>query len=680
MSPKDIEEKMNLDESDCCPRRRKRKRRRTGSNSEDEDETYDPNLSNELITMKRRSLKRKYKHRRITISNGTIPKLIPIKQCSSLENSSNLPEVSTSLCSVEHIKSEKANSDSTLVSSVPIKTQENLLPPQSDRTTPEKVDSPNVKTTVYNSTINAVPTIKLLQSTAAFKPAHTIMTSRVQGKNSFQTTYYPGTQMVTIPNQKNQIMLNRPRVLLPKPKKVVQMMMSPNVINLDSDSDEPLAIQMTDSQNVQNMPFNKNTTVNADSQSTTAVPVALVSTDNCCSNDKIKINEIREQPLRELYTSIKRNEKNFSEIVFLPHKEPFIHTLDNLKVKFHQILEDTRGEETSTNIVKEAQSKIQSLYNEICKTITQLAYINDRIVRDYCSWERSHNKESKAVGEYISKAVSLNDDNKIPLDMTCVSDSDAEFDNEDVTIMNPSELVLSTNVFKTFSKKKWMVDQGVGNSSILYKDKSMQVFEFESKDYEETIGHSILMKTNNNPSTNKSDLNTIITPSKHFNKYQEQFIYYLQHIEDRRTEINYLSNNDLESVTDMEMVPNSPEILIDEIPSINLSKSIDNQKDSKTKTVNNVPDSELILSVPKPVPNNLRLKKISINNRDINTEVEIAHTNITCNNDFILPKTQNLNVKKAIETVINSLIVNETNSNENLNNSTGEDDITIIED
>lgn len=680
MSPKDIEEKMNLDESDCCPRRRKRKRRKTGSNSEDEDETYDPNLSNELITIKRKSFKRKYKHRRITISNGTVPRLIPIKQCLSPENSSYPPEVSTSLCSIEHIKSENANSDGTLVSSVTMKTQENLLPPQSDRTTPEKVDSPNVKTTVYNSTINAVPTIKLLQSTASFNPTHTTVTSRAQGKNSFQTTYYPGKQMVTIPNQKHQMMLNRSRVLPPKPKKVVQMMMSPNIINLDSDSDEPLAVQMTNSQNVQNMPLNKNTTFNADSESTKAVPVALVSTDNSRSNNKIRMNEIIEQPLRELYTSIKKSEKNFSEIVFLPHKEPFNHTLDNLKVKFHQILEDTRSEETSRNIVKEAQSKIQSLYDEICKTITQLAYINDRIVRDYCSWERSNNKESKAVGEYISRSLSLNDDNKIPLDMTCVSDSDAEYENEDVTIMSPSELVLSTDVFKTFSKKKRMVDQSVGNSSILYKDKSMQVFEFESKDYEETIGHSILMKANNNPSTDKTDLHPIITPNKHFNKYQEQFIYYLQHIEDRGTEINYLSNNVLESFTDIEMVPNTPEILIDEIPSINLSKSIDDRKDSKRKIVNNVPDSELIVSVPKPVPNNLRLEKISINNRDINTEVEIAHKNITCNNDFISPKAQNLNVNKAIETVINSLIVNETNSNENLNNSNAEDDITIIED
>ncbi|XP_035728236.1 uncharacterized protein LOC118444247 [Vespa mandarinia] len=679
MSPEDIEEKMNLDESECCPRRRKRKRRRNGSNSEDEDETYDPNLSNEPITAKRRSLKRKYKHRRITISNGTIPRLVPIKQClsSSTENSSKSPEVSTSLCSDEHIKNDNATINSgTLVTTVPIKTQENALSPRSDQTTKEKIDSPNLKTTVYNSTINAVPTVKLLQSTAAFKPMHTIIASRVQGKNSFQTTYYPATQMVTIPNQKHHIMLNRSRVLLPKPKKVVQMMMAPNVINLDSDSDEPSAIQ---SMNSQNMPLNKNTTVNADSQSTIAVPVALVSTDNSCSNNRTNINEVREQPLRELYTNIKKSEKNFSQIVFLPYKEPFNYILDNLKIKFHQILEDTRNEKTSTNIIQEAQFKIHSLYNEICNTVTQLAYINDRIVRDYSSWERSHNRENKVIEKSISRALPLEDVNKIPLDMTCVSDSTAESDNEDVvTIMKPSELVLSTNVFETFSKKKRMVNQGVGNSSILYTDKSVQVFNFESKDYEKTIGHSILMKANNNPSTNNSDLQPIITPNKHFGKYQEQFIFYLQHIEDHGMEIDDSSNEVLESLTGMEMDSSSPEILINEIPSINLSKStkLNDQKDRKAKTVNNVPETELILSLPKPVPNNLRVEKISINNRDINTEVEKAHTKITCN---ILPKTQNLDVKKAIETVINSLIVNETNSTENLNNST-EDDITIIED
>ncbi|KAL2714571.1 transcriptional regulator ATRX-like [Vespula squamosa] len=623
MSPEDIEERMNLDESECCPRRRKRKRRKTGSNSEDEDETYDPNLINEPVTTKRRSLKRRHKHRRITISNGTVPRLVPIKQCfsSSTENSSKPPE-----------------SGSTFVSPVPIKTQENLLSSQSDQTIQEKVDPPNVKTTLYNSTINAVPTVKLLQSTAAFKPMHTIIASRVQAKNS--------------------------------------------------DSDEPSAIQLMNSQNMQNMPLNKNTTVNADSQPTTAVPVALVSTDNNSSNNKTIINEVVEQPLRELCTkNFKKSEKNFSQIVFLPYKEQFNHTLDNLKVKFHQILENTRSEETSTNIIQEARSKIQHLYDEICNTVTQLACINDRIVRDYGSWERSHNTGNKVIKKLITRALSLEENNKIPLDMTCVSDT-TEFVNEDVITMNPSDLVLSTNIFEAFSKKKRMISQCVGNSSIFYADKSIQVYDLESKDYEKTIGHSILMKANNNPSTKNNSSQPIITSNKHFGKYQEQFIFYLQHIEDHGIEIDDSSNDVvLESLTGIEMDSSTPKILMNEIPSINLSKSTklndlptsqkNREKNRKTKTMNNVPEAELILSVSKPIPNNLRFVETSINNRDINTEVEKQRTKITSS---IIPKRQNLDIKKAIETVINSLIANDTNSTENLNNATTEDDITIIED
>ncbi|KAL2738325.1 transcriptional regulator ATRX-like [Vespula maculifrons] len=606
ISPEDLEERMNLDESECCPRRRKRKRRKTGSNSEDEDETYDPNFNNEPITAKRRSLKRRYKHRRITISNGTVPRLVPIKQCfsSSTENNSMPPE-------------------------------ENSLSSRSDQTIQEKIDPPNVKTTSYNSTINAVPTVKLLQSTAAFKPMHTIIASRVQPKNS--------------------------------------------------DSDEPSAVQLMNSQNMQNMALHKNVTFNTDPQSTIAVPVALVSTDNSCSNNRIKINEVVEQPLRELCTNFKKSEKNFSQIVFLPYKEQFNHILDNLKIKFHQILENKRSEGTSTNIIQEARSKIQYLYDEICNTITQLVYINDRIVRDHGSWERSHNAENKVVEKRITRPLSLEENNKIPLDMICVSDT-IESDNEDVITMDPSELVLSTNILEAFSKKKRMVNQCVGSPSIFYADKSIQVFDFESKDYEKTIGHSILMKANNDSSVKDDNLQPIITSNEHFGKYQEQFIFYLQHIEDNGIEIDDSSNDVvLESLTSVEMDSSTPEILINEIPSINLSKSKLNdlpttqrnyEKDRKTKTMNNVPE-ELLLSVSKPVPNNLRLEETSIYNRSINAEIEKKHMKIASST---LPKTQNLDIKKAIETVINSLIANETNSTENLNNATTEDDITIIED
>lgn len=38
MGPKEIEEKMHLDETKCCSRKRKRRRRRTLSNSDDDEE------------------------------------------------------------------------------------------------------------------------------------------------------------------------------------------------------------------------------------------------------------------------------------------------------------------------------------------------------------------------------------------------------------------------------------------------------------------------------------------------------------------------------------------------------------------------------------------------------------------------------------------------------------------
>ncbi|XP_014609971.1 PREDICTED: uncharacterized protein LOC106789925 [Polistes canadensis] len=695
LTPEEFQEKMNLDESECCPRRRKRKRKRTGSTDldEDEDETYDPSVNNEPITTRRRVLKRKYKHRRLTISNGSIPRLLPIKQCcsSSTENSPKPPEVSTSLSSVPSVKTANtsAKPSNTLGLSVPSKTQENQLSSRPNQTIQEKVDAPNVKTT-YNANITAVPTVKLLQSTAVFKPMQTILTSHVSSKNSFQTTYYPTARMVTIPSAKHSMVLNRPRVLLPKPKKMIKMVVTPNVINLDSDSDEPLPISLVNSQNIQNTPpVDNNITVNANSSSTIAVPVALVSTDNSCNTDRIQVNEVIEQPLRELDTTLKKPDESLDQTVLHPYKEQFNEILDNFKVKFNQIFEDTQSEDTNKNSIQETRYKIRSLYNKVYSTIIQMAYINDKVIRDYNSWERSQNVTSEIIEESISRRSSFEENNEIPLDMICVADSCEESDHEDVTTIKLSELLLSTNAFKHFSDKKKMVNKSVETSSIVCKDKSIQVFDFESKDYEKIIGHSVLMKSNNDSSTKDSILPSIAMQSEHVGKYEEQFILYLQHIEDHGIEIDDTSNEIvLESLIGIETDSSSTsETLINEIPSNNLNESTklfnlltfqgNREKNSKTKTLNNSLEAESILSISKPVSNNLRIKEIPTNKTNINTELEKEYTTMT---DDTIHEKQKINVKKAIETVINTLISNETNVTTNLNNSTPEDDITIIED
>ncbi|XP_043486312.1 uncharacterized protein LOC122513878 [Polistes fuscatus] len=700
LTPEELQKRMNLDESECCPRRRKRKRKRTGSTDldEDEDETYDPNANNEPVTPRRRVLKRRHKHRRLTISNGSIPRLVPIKRRVLRryplppKNSRKPPEVSMSLSSLPSVKTANTSAKSSdIVSlSVPPKTQENQLFSRPNQTIQEKVDLPNVKT-IYNANITAVPTVKLLQSTAAFKPMQAILTSHVPSKNSFQTAYYPTARMVAIPRPQHPVVLNRPpRVLLPKPKQMINMMVTPNVINLDSDSDEPLPISLMNSQNIQNTPpVDNNTTVNANSSSTVAVPVALVSTDNGCNIDRVQVNEVIEQPLRELDTTLKKPDKSLNQTVLQPYKEQFNQILDNFKVKLNQIFEDTQSEDTNKNSIQEIRYKIRSLYNEIYSTIIEMTYINDRVIRDYNSWERSQNVKNEIIEKNISRRSSFEENNEIPLDMICIADSCEESDHEDVTTIKLSELILSTNAFKDFCNKKKMVNQSVETSSTVCKDKSIQVFDFESKDYEKIIGHSVLMKPNNDSSTKDSISSSMATPSEYVGKYEEQFILYLQHIEDHGIEIDDTSNEiALESLIGIETDSSSTsETLINEIPSNNLNECTklynlltskrNHEKNSKTETLDNSLEAESILPVSKSVSNNLRIKEIPTNETNINTELEKECTTVT--NDAIHAK-QKINVKKALETVISSLISNETNVTTNLNNSTAEDDITIIED
>ncbi|XP_015178669.1 PREDICTED: uncharacterized protein LOC107067572 isoform X2 [Polistes dominula] len=687
LTPEELEERMNLDETECCPRRKKRKRKRTGSSDidEDEDETYDPKVNNEPITTKRRVLKKRYKHRRLTLSNGSIPRLLPIRQCcpSSTENSPKPPELSTSLNSFTSVKTANtsAKSSNAFFLSVSSKTQENQSSPRPNQTVQEKVDAPNAKT-YPSANITAVPTVKLLQSTAPFNPMQALI-SHVPNKNSYQT-YYPASRMVTIPNTNHPMALTKSRVLLPKPKQTIKMMVTPSVINLDSDSDEPMAISVVNSPNTQNTPpvVDNNTTVNANSSSTVAVPVALVSTDSSCNINTIKINKEVEQPLRELDTTLNKSDKSLGQTVLYPYKEQFNDVFNNIKVKFNQILEDTKSEYANKNSIQETRYKIRSLYKEVYNTIIQMSYINDRVIRDYNSWERSQNKESEIIEERINRTSSLDKNHEIPLDMICAADSAEESDNEDVTTIKLSELILSTNALKSSSDNKKMVDQSVETSSVVCKDKSIQVFDFESKDYEKIIGHSVLTKTNNDSSTEEDSISApVATSNEHVGKYEEQFINYLQHIEDHGIEIDDKSNEIvLESLIDVETDSSIPETLVNEIPSNNLSESTDltlqenPEEHSKKETVNDdLMEVESLLSDSKSVSNNLRIKEIPINETNINTELEKEHMTMTNNTT---DEKQNINIKKAIENVINSLITNETN----VNNSTAEDDITIIED
>lgn len=688
LSEKELAKRMNADESECCIRRRKRKRRRTGSNSEDDDETYDPNSNDESMMVKRRSLKRRYKHRRKSISNGTIPPLVPLKQSPvSFNNISNTPEESTSLSSTEQAETGNVNtnSESVNVSSISNEQQNTSLPSRFDSTAIETVN-PRVQTT-YSSTISAVPTVKLLQSTAPFKPMQSLLTSRIQpkntcmltqrfpSKNSYQPAYYSAANQTvafanlqTIANQKLPITLNRSRFLLPKPRKMVQMMMTPNVINLDSDSDETALTQSTNVASACSMSSNENIG-NNNLQSTAVVPVALVSNDNNSKKGQIRINETEHlSPSRKLTVSQNKDETSFSQVVLFPHKTDFNDILCNLQIKFNQLLQDSQNENISRDNIQKARSKIHCLYREICNTVTQLAYINDRIIRKYSSWEKSCDTRNEITQDTISQNSILEENNEIPLDMSCTNDSASDSESENnVTILTPSKFIASTNIFDVLSKQKDTTSQGVGNSSVLCNNKSIQVDTVELRDYEQVIGYSKLTKTDIDSLAEINILEPASGSSKYSGKYQEQFIFYLQYIEDHGIDRDDTFSNDvLQSFIDTEVDICTIDPITEDTSSI-----ISNNANSlcTIEKVSNVQDTEL--------PSVTRIAENLIDNEHVNKVIEKRDVNLV---SILRSDKQDLNTKKETLIGIKSVISNEENSNDDFCTIVAEDDCTIIED
>lgn len=84
----------------------------------------------------------------------------------------------------------------------------------------------------------------------------------------------------------------------------------------------------------------------------------------------------------------------------------------------------------------------------------------------------------------------------------------------------------------TIFKRKLTAVKGVGDRSVWSEDKACQVDDVPWRDYEKCIGYSLLTRSEYDPETKEEILRPVITPDENFGKYQEQFLFYLQHIED----------------------------------------------------------------------------------------------------------------------------------------------------
>ncbi|KZC13379.1 PREDICTED: uncharacterized protein LOC107191449 [Dufourea novaeangliae] len=481
LSQQEIDDKMNLDETNCCPRRRKRKRRRTGSNSDDDDVSYTPRPVPATAPTKK---KKKGRPRKVLNGSNvsTSGQSFSGTEDNSMDHSEILPSLLSCEQSMVEVENETVNTDGTVVSQPP----QNSLPP--------RIEANFIQQPMFNAIMNAVAS-NLLQSTPSVVPIRHVHNPMNQ-VNLFQAVQCsPPTPMVTIPNQ-SAGMLNRfilPKVQPEAPPKTA----SSNVIEIESDSEDVAVVG----------PSRNSRSFKDHIDNNKAVPIALVSS-------KSYSFVVKKPELSERCTVKTLNQR------LIPHGQEIDNIMTNLRTKLQSLFEISKLQETKKYGLNDARVTIKNFHREIRDTVSQLACINDRIVREYNRWRRYQLKSTTTPisesnnSQKVKEAV-------IPLDMTCVNESDSDTENSEFenNIIQPSEFVGTTNVvdgLKSF-KKKIFTSRAVGDDCISFVNKTVQVFEGELDDYDKCIRHS---------STKKSDTKSGI--QEQFENYEEQFIHYLQ--------------------------------------------------------------------------------------------------------------------------------------------------------
>ncbi|XP_076294363.1 uncharacterized protein LOC143215789 [Lasioglossum baleicum] len=490
LSQQEVDEKMSLDETNCCPRRRKRKRRRTGSNSEEDDQTYVPKQVG--VTPATRGGKRRGRRKKILNGNNTSmsDQSFSVTEENSLDQNEILPSLLSCEQSMVEGENETVEVDGTIVPQPP----QNILP---------RIEANVLSQPVYNAIVNVVAS-NFLQSTSTLVPIRHVHNPLGQ-MNLYQTMPCTQTPMVTIPNQSAD-MLNRLSFPLVQQQLQAPPKVTSNVIEIESDSEDVAVIG----------PSRNSRSFRDHIDNNKAVPVALVSSKSTgITGIAVKKSDL-------YMTDKNRTPKTLNQRL-LPHGQEVDNFMTVLKAKLHNLFETSKKEELRRYELNEARGVIKQFHREIRDTVSQLACINDRIVREYNRWKRFHMKSGAFPSPENQKPVDKANAEDIPLDMICVNESGTESENSDCEnniIISPSEYVGTTNVVggMKYFKKRGQMSRAVGNDYPSLADKAVQIFDSELNDYDKSIRHSSLKKDNQRPEKTRGQ----------FENYEEQFIYYLQ--------------------------------------------------------------------------------------------------------------------------------------------------------
>lgn len=557
MTAAQIDEKMSLDEARCCVRKRKRKRRRTGSCSEDEDdETYNPVLS-EIPQAKKRRTRKSGAFPSIH-TNGSVNN--PSDDDSSLLGGDN--DLLPAMLACEQTMTE---GETALPFGPP--------PPPLQRVKPPPLIYTN------NTKINPIPTANLLKPVQVRRITPVGQLS--QAPRPMLVHKRPNRPMVSIPqptphpkpHPKPQAQVQIPpqqkraRVLLPQSRSQNPSDTgsgTPKIIDLDSDSDEAIEVIAEPSKSPQKSKTQQD-------------------------KEDAEVSEMRD--------------KTFEQLI-LDQKQDIDLALQTLRKKFNTIL-SASSDETQRNSHRNASLKMRQFQQVMRKAICRLAQINDRVVREYQCWKKHQSAERNENSERTKVNFQPTKNPEVDLEMKCIRDSASESEGEyedrtEDTILEASNLEADQlNCYRnlTLFRKKVTVEQAVGDDKPFKEDKSVQVDDVRTRDYEKSVGYSLLMKAEYNPKTNKEVLKPVAIPNDHFGKFQEQYIYHLQHIED----------NAIKTDDDVDDLPDPKETPLKDLIEANspfIAEMLENIAPTVTNGSSSV-ETEMIVDKMPPVEKNI---------------------------------------------------------------------------
>ncbi|KAL7293938.1 hypothetical protein TKK_0012668 [Trichogramma kaykai] len=646
LDAKTKEEKMHLDESKCCLRKR-RKRTHTLSLSDDDDDDDDETDDLYLPHSKRNQSKKRKSTRKSDFTNGHSKEAKktpdPVNTSAEFDPSDLLIPCEQTMIEGDEILNPENAEPSRDGEVLEESTESSEIIPMGtiiDKQTRDKIETngPMGNKTFANllKAAMAKSNNKTIQITTTSKGTKTklvaVPISRVKqamSSNSLKIVKPPTHFLLSNSGQRRIL----PKII-PKPIPLglnSKPQSTPKVINLDDEDEEE---DITEAANTSSYNQCNGTETTKENQQAEESSISIPDPDTDLKvsdkNDNwSKSKDTVPNPFAFENSSAmktKNRDLRFKKMLQLQGQE-IENTISELKTKIYKLIQNSNLKPAQDgDLLQSAALSTKRFHRAMKKTLAELAHINDRLVRDFLHWKKradvipdvSTTEENKNVqtdgpssnnsSSHVSCAENSNEnevatignenktdyevieiDNRdsrqftnvevasnnaeitesdnnqenkenqnevnlrvsrktnkskddIPLEMICERDSasDSSDDEMESTILKPTITPLefaSLLDHLSIFKKKITCNKSAGDNSIAHtEDRGCQVDIVPKRDFEKCIGYSLVNRAKSDAQSEEPFTESETSISNNFDKYQEQYLFYLQHIEDNGIE------------------------------------------------------------------------------------------------------------------------------------------------